>query len=233
MKKLFTFAINNYPGTINDLRGCLNDQKRIIKLFADYDTVALKNEQVTVQTIKEQMTEIVSNAVSGDYIVFHYSGHGTQIPDKNGDEADHYDEALYLHDGALIDDDLCDILSGLKDGVHCLVLLDSCFSGTATRSINLFIQKGRRKLFSRRKKILVMPNQKWNVISASGEHQTSADAFIHGVYEGAFTHYLCRSAKSGQTLEQWYKKMMRGGILRYAQRPELEINENDKQIIFI
>ena len=39
-------------------------------------------------------------------LVVHYSGHGTFVKDRNGDEADGQDEAMYLYDGALLDDEL-------------------------------------------------------------------------------------------------------------------------------
>jgi len=43
-------------------------------------------------------------------LVVHYSGHGTFVKDRNGDEADGQDEAMYLYDGALLDDELSEIL---------------------------------------------------------------------------------------------------------------------------
>lgn len=42
--------------------------------------------------------------------MFQYSGHGTQLRDRNSDEPDGLDEALYLYDGALLDDDIFEIL---------------------------------------------------------------------------------------------------------------------------
>ena len=47
---------------------------------------------------------------SGRTLIIHYSGHGTYTKDHSGDEADGVDEALYLFDGMLIDDDLSEIL---------------------------------------------------------------------------------------------------------------------------
>lgn len=43
-------------------------------------------------------------------LIIHYSGHGTYTPDRSGDEADGVDEALYLYDGMLIDDELAEIM---------------------------------------------------------------------------------------------------------------------------
>ncbi len=43
---------------------------------------------------------------SGDFFFLTYSGHGGQVPDVNGDEADKKDETWCLFDGQLIDDEL-------------------------------------------------------------------------------------------------------------------------------
>ena len=82
-------------------------------------------------------------------MVIHYSGHGQQIFDDNGDEIDDKDEAIVPYD-ALVrytsnyhgenhirDDELGNIIANFrntlgKDG-QLLMLLDSCHSGSATR----------------------------------------------------------------------------------------------------
>lgn len=65
----------------------------------------------------------------------HYSGHGTQIRDTNGDEADGFDEALVPYDytsaGCILDDELFRIVvRPLRDGVTLTSLMDCCHSGT-------------------------------------------------------------------------------------------------------
>ena len=69
----------------------------------------------------------------GDLFFLTYSGHGGQVPDVNGDEADKKDETWCLYDGQLIDDELYFELSKFAAGVRILVLSDSCHSGTVTR----------------------------------------------------------------------------------------------------
>jgi hypothetical protein len=71
----------------------------------------------------------------GDLCFLSYSGHGGQIPDTNGDEADRKDETWCLYDGQLIDDELYVELSRFAEGVRVLVLSDSCHSGTVTREM--------------------------------------------------------------------------------------------------
>lgn len=55
---------------------------------------------------------LLNKKVFSDKTLFvQYSGHGTHTPDRNGDEADGQDEAMYLYDGALLDDELSVILA--------------------------------------------------------------------------------------------------------------------------
>src|SRR6185436_11270577 len=61
-------------------------------------------------------------------------GHGGQVPDVTGEEADKQDETWCLYDGQLIDDELYFELSRFGSGVRILVLSDSCHSGTVTRA---------------------------------------------------------------------------------------------------
>jgi hypothetical protein len=62
-----------------------------------------------------------------------YSGHGGQIPDVNGDEADQQDETWVLFDRELIDDELYQLWSQFAAGVRIFMLSDSCHSGTVAR----------------------------------------------------------------------------------------------------
>jgi hypothetical protein len=58
---------------------------------------------------------LVSRVVGdGPTLIVWYSGHGTYVKDRSGDEADGYDEALCLYDGNLVDDDLNYILRTIK-----------------------------------------------------------------------------------------------------------------------
>ncbi len=70
----------------------------------------------------------------GDLVVLHYSGHGGQVPDESGDEADGLDETWCLYDGQLIDDELQALLGRFRAGVGVIVFSDSCHSGTVSRA---------------------------------------------------------------------------------------------------
>ncbi len=79
------------------------------------------------------MRSSAKTLTAGDFFFLTYSGHGGQVPDVTGEEADKKDETWCLYDGQLIDDELYFELSRFKAGVRILVLSDSCHSGTVTR----------------------------------------------------------------------------------------------------
>jgi hypothetical protein len=71
--------------------------------------------------------------------VLHYSGHGSNVPDDNGDEADGRDETLCPTDldweDPFRDDWLRVTLDKLRPGVGFTVIMDCCHSGTNTRAV--------------------------------------------------------------------------------------------------
>jgi hypothetical protein len=230
---LLTVAINDYKGEQNDLRGCLNDQNAILKLFKGYIPTILRDSSATLSDIKKKLQTIINIAKPGDYVVFHYSGHGTQVIDRSGDEMDGYDEAICLYDGTLIDDEIGAILENALSGVHVLMLSDSCFSGSITRSDNIkdrFINRLNTENMHRKKTRFKAENMKTIVISGCRENQTSKDAYIAGDFHGAFTYYLCQSARPGQTVRQWFGKLNKTKIKQF-QNPTLEGSNFD--VIFI
>ena len=141
------------PGLIS-LPGCANDAELMRQALVDKfgfpaeNIVTVLNEQATRAGIETAFrTHLIERAQPGDVVVFYYSGHGTQVPDDNGDEADGVDEALCPTDISkqdsatwLRDDTLTEWLSQLRTE-KVTVILDSCFSGTATRADDALIAK--------------------------------------------------------------------------------------------
>ena len=82
--------------------------------------VAIANAWLETHGFEQRMTiegneELMNKKIfSHDVIFVHFSGHGTQIRDKEGDEEDGYDEALYLYDGVFTDDRMNAILSKIQ-----------------------------------------------------------------------------------------------------------------------
>lgn len=134
-------GINNYPGTDMDLSGCVNDANDwAAELGARGFAVSmLLDEQATKAGMVAGFERLIGQAAAGDVAVITYSGHGTYQYDTDGDEADGLDEALCpydirLIDAALIDDEIHAIFKTRKDGVHLVLIADSCHSGTVNRA---------------------------------------------------------------------------------------------------
>lgn len=104
----------NYPGTKAELKGCINDVNRMYKSlidrygFVEEDIVVLIDtdsnfKQPTGVNIRRELSNLVSSAEPGDYLFFHYSGHGTRLPAETGDDDDTgYDECIVPCDMNLI-----------------------------------------------------------------------------------------------------------------------------------
>lgn len=137
----------NYIGTQNQLRGCINDVHNMFNFLTTHygykqeDIVTLTDDQndlVRVPTranMLRAMQWLVKNAQPNDALFFHYSGHGGQTEDLDGDEDDGMDDVIYPVDfqtqGHVSDDEMHDIMvKALPPGVRLTALFDSCHSGT-------------------------------------------------------------------------------------------------------
>jgi len=98
--------------------------------FVSSDEALIVNENATAERVTRQIDEATKRLIAGDTLLLTFSGHGTLLPDGNGDETSRYDSVWCLYDRALVDDEVSQLLSRLKPGVHALVVSDSCHSGT-------------------------------------------------------------------------------------------------------
>ncbi|ATY64730.1 Peptidase C14, caspase catalytic [Cordyceps militaris CM01] len=138
----------NYFGQRGQLRGCINDVRNMTSYLAEHfgyrreDMVILTDDQQnpmsqpTKQNVLRAMHWLVKDARPNDSLFFHYSGHGGQTKDLDGDEPDGYDEVIYPVDfrqhGHITDDEMHRIMvQPLCAGVRLTAIFDSCHSGTA------------------------------------------------------------------------------------------------------
>lgn len=130
---------NGYDGWDGELEGCINDANdmhAIAKKNGFATRTMLIDEQATVRAVKKAITAAAKLLSSGDVFFLTYSGHGGQVPDKNGpeDEVDRKDETWCLWDRQLVDDELFALWKKFKRGVRICMLSDSCHSGTVART---------------------------------------------------------------------------------------------------
>jgi len=138
-KHALCIGINNYPGTGSDLSGCVNDANDWAAALQKMGFVTMKilDKQATGKNIRAAINSTIALAKKGDVIVIQYSGHGSYVPDENGDEPDGTDECLCPYDiyakGPITDDELFDMYSAKQQGVKLVVISDSCHSGTVVK----------------------------------------------------------------------------------------------------
>ncbi|EQC27990.1 hypothetical protein SDRG_14265 [Saprolegnia diclina VS20] len=145
-KKALFIGINYY-NTEAELRGCVKDVENLSnfvhekcgfptntmrKLTDDGNGYALP----TRANILSGMRWLVQGAKAGDSLFFHFSGHGSQEEDANGDEADGMDETIcpvdYATAGMISDDEMHALLCApLPAGVKLTAIFDCCHSGSA------------------------------------------------------------------------------------------------------
>ena len=225
-KRALLVGINEYPDPRDGLRGCVNDVRLVEEtLRGEYgftgktDIRILTDSRATTNAILDGLSWLAAGAAPGDSLVFHYSGHGSQVPDaRHGDEtSDGLDEILCPYDldwdRPLTDDLLAAACAGVPKEALFTVILDCCHSGTGLReparpgapardsapARPRFLSNPSAPFPSPRR-----PARRFGVsvtkanavlLAACREDQSSADAPIGASWHGAHTYYLCRALR--------------------------------------
>src|SRR4030042_3457117 len=99
-RRALCIGINDYPGTGSDLAGCVNDAKDWAAALRRHGFTVTKilDKQATGASIRNGIKALVTQAKRGDLVVIQYSGHGSFVPDEDGDEPDGTDGCLCPYD---------------------------------------------------------------------------------------------------------------------------------------
>ncbi|KAK0431860.1 peptidase C14, caspase domain-containing protein [Armillaria borealis] len=260
-KKALCIGIN-YRGRSRELKGCVNDARYIWDFlmyqwgYKSEDIVMLTDDstnprsQPTRKNMLDGMRWLVKDAQPHDSLFFHYSGHGGQTLDKDGDEVDGYDEVIspvdFKDQGEIIDDEMHSIMvKPLPSGCHLMC----SHSGTALgmcvywcrrllilsrlrfalyckcMTISKYNRDGqvKRQMISRSARKLKSSPADVISWSACKDGQKSADTFLGGVHVGAMSYAFISSLKKNP--EQSYQQLLRSvrEILhpKYSQKPQL------------
>ena len=237
MNKALCIGIN-YPGTNMQLSGCVNDAKDWSKALKarGFVVATLLDAKATGNAMRKAFANIVANTEVGDNILIQYSGHGTYVPDTNGDEPDGRDEALVPFDvmdnGPLIDDEIYSIFRKKKTGSKIIFISDSCHSGTVLRAfggplpclgVRKFLPPAKFLSKATMKKI---PKDFENIseddfgfrdisgilllFAGCQDMEYSMDANFNDRPNGAFTYFALKALKDmlpGSTYSDWFKRI--------------------------
>ena len=144
MDRALLVGINSYPGA--PLAGCLNDVTDMATFligqrgFPAESIRLLTDSRATTAAILERLQWLLDGLAPGDRVLFHYSGHGTQIAlrDESG-TVDRMDDAICPVDFDWSEQHMISgvqfkrIFSSVPKGVEFVWISDSCHSGALDR----------------------------------------------------------------------------------------------------
>jgi metacaspase-1 len=210
---------------IPTLRGCVNDVALVRGLLKEYFAVpnerirVVVNQRATKANILHRLQDMIQRSQPGEVLVFYYSGHGSQIRDRDGDElADSLDEIICPYDmdwdrrTYIVDDEFDRIFETLPGDVLLEAFFDCCFWGAGPRGLGPAAPALRRDVrylpppFDiaaraegeedslaihrlRDSGTLIDRHVAWG---ASREGQEAAEDYIDGQANGVFTYWGCR-----------------------------------------
>lgn len=223
MKRALLIGIN-YIGSSCELNGCINDTHNVQKLLVgqfnyDNSNIILLDDsgsnplKPTKENILKYLKQCVSNTLVGDTLFIHYSGHGSQVIDIDGDEKNNIetpgmDSVLCPCDygkhpgssGFILDDELKVIINKLPGGSKLRAFFDCCHGATMFDLPYIY----RNGSFSCVEK-LNEGTDDCLTISGCRDNQTSADAFIARQYSGALTWALLKVLNNvGKVPTTWF-----------------------------
>ena len=144
--RVLLIGINRYKDSRLNIPGCVEDANETANFikkkygFKDEEIKILTNQDATSSNIVKSFEDwLIKGTEPGERVFFLYSGHGSQLPDDNGDEADKLDETIIPYDtvpttGAneIRDDKFEELITQLS-GRMAVLLFDSCHSGDISR----------------------------------------------------------------------------------------------------
>ncbi len=222
----------NYPGTSAELAGCVNDAEDWAAVLRQRGYEAVVQYEPTKQAIVAQLEDMIERCRFGDRFVFTYSGHGSWIPDMDGDEPDGRDEVVcpadFAQGNVLSDDELFAIFGEARFGVRRLIVSDSCHSGSVARYAALSFMRASRvvagvpryippsefldpEMLERARRaprvVRGAPRKGTVLMSGCGDLEYSYDATFEGRPNGAFTRAAIDALAPDLTVKRWHKRI--------------------------
>jgi len=155
VRKAVLCGLNAYADA--PLKGCINDAENLRRLlietygFRADDIHLLRDAEAVKGRLRQEWQWLTAGARAGDVLVFHFSGHGSNVPDTSGDETgDGRDEITCLADmdfrnpaTYLSDDEWFDWVQGVNEAARLIVIKDTCHSGGSSRAMTVLDAEGR------------------------------------------------------------------------------------------
>ncbi|HEY6291349.1 MAG TPA: caspase family protein [Terriglobia bacterium] len=256
-------GINNYKyrDRISPLAGSINDVEDMRQVligkfeFPPENILVLEDSQATHAAIIQAIqTHLIAKAQPGDIVLFHYSGHGSQMKDVTGKMISGLDETIVPYDSRDPEGKVFDISGAELHGLllelaaktkNLTFILDSCHSGTLVRGARV------RSIPADTRTPPPLPSYavattrgieetdepgspKFAFIAAATSKENAFEHFSEGKDHGALTYFLTlqlRSAKAGVTYRDIMDSVIGNVTANYpAQHPALEGAEADQYV---
>jgi hypothetical protein len=204
MTKIALLMGLNYRGSDAELGGCINDVENTGKVLEEVygynpeDILYMTDDSEIKPTSRNMLAQLIKLSKRTyeeniQEIWISYSGHGSYVRDKNGDEDDGKDECLvpldYDESGVILDDHLNNILGLVNPNTRVIFIVDACHSETMLDLSYRYISGNKNVIENSKSRV------KCNCVMISGcrDDQTSSDAYdINNSkeYSGAMTSAL-------------------------------------------
>ena len=231
MKRYGLVMATNYSGTTAALGGCLQDgwdwQDALDR--RGHEVTSLLGPRASRGAMVAALTEGVGRARYGDRLVVTWSGHGSWVPDADGDEPDGRDECILPDDfqtaGVITDDDLHSVFRARRFGARILFLSDSCYSGSVQRAFGgsgagrprflppMYFLTGTQlvRAYQAETSPPSKPRQTAALLSACADTEVAYDAQFDGRPNGAMTRAALDALgdEGSATLAGWHRNIRR------------------------
>lgn len=219
-------GINNYRH-LQKLKNAVNDATVMDRVLRDrygFETRLLIEEQATRDNIMRALNDLRKQLTENDSLIVFYSGHGEF--NKSTDtsywlpiDAGRDDNTKWLETRSIADQ------FKLISAKHILVIADSCFSGTMTRSIDTRLATNStrenylNKLFKKPSRVLIA--------SGGNEPVTDAGGKGHSIFSDVLITALNNTHDPVFTAEELMTRHVKESVAgRTAQTPEYSVIRN-------
>jgi hypothetical protein len=117
--------------------------------FRPEDIHLLRDAEGVKSRVRQEWQWLTAGAAPGDTLVFHFSGHGSNVRDQTGDETDGRDEITCLYDmdfddpnTYILDDEWYEWVRQVRRDANLIIVKDTCHSGGSSRAIPVMDSRG-------------------------------------------------------------------------------------------
>lgn len=254
-KHALLIGIQDYSSSgIKSLKGPINDitlMKGVLRErfgFQDKDFIILSDAQATHTGIENAFNALIQRVKTDDFVYIHYSGHGSQTPDLNGDErsgkdqtwvsygARTYTTSKDINNYDVLDDEINSWLAAIyAKTAQVIFVSDSCHSATVARGeapTSRAVKKDNRS-HPLGKRAYTEQKYQGIRVGAARDNELARETTPRkdGKIYGLFTWYWAKALQQAQVEETWHDVFKKTYThISFWQKPQIE-GERSRQVL--